>query len=433
MDWQKAIAEVFMNVSSLDYDVVVAGAGPAGCVAALQAARAGARTLLVEKSAMPGGSTTICGVNFPGLFHAWGRQVIAGIGWELASKAALEAGLGLPDFSRYEVPHWRLQIRVDSSLYACLLDEAFAASGVDVLYHAMPAAVEELEGQVKIKLAAKEGLLDLSCKVAVDATGDADLVSKAGFKLRKSVEKQPGTPMVRFGGYELDKLDLDEIERAYKDAVASGAMSYLDTGMSRSMAGLLSGHGENCIHVPVEDASSSREKSEVERLGRAAVLRIWRFLRRFKGLEGLKIEYMAPQCGVRETAVIEGEACVSVEDYLSGRRWDDSLCYSFYQIDLHSRDKDSGLRARPLEFGVVPSVPRGALTPKGSKRLLAAGRCVSSDRLANSALRVQASCMAMGQAAGAMAALSARDGSLPGLLNVDAIKALLKEHGAIVP
>ncbi len=422
-----------MSLSSLDYEVVVVGAGPAGSVAALQAARAGARTLLVEKSGMPGGSTTICGVDFPGLFHAWGRQVIAGIGWELASKAALESGLGLPDFSRCDLPHWQLQIRVDSALYACLLDEAFAVSDVDVLYHAMPVEAEELEGGVRIKLAAKEGLLDLSCKVAIDATGDADLVSKAGFKLRKGAEKQPGTPMVRFGGYGIEKLDLDEIERAYKEAVASGAMNYLDTGMSRSMACLLRGHGENCIHVPVEDASSSWEKSEVERLGRAAVLRVWRFLRRFKGLEGLKIEYMASQCGVRETAVIEGEYCVSDEDYLSGRRWDDSLCHSFYQIDLHRCDKGGGLHARPLAFGVVPSVPRGALMPKGSKRFLAAGRCVSSERLANSALRVQASCMAMGQAAGAMAALSARAGALPGRLDVGEIKALLKEHGAIVP
>src|SRR5690606_32553233 len=83
------------------YDVIVIGGGPAGIVAATQAARAGARALLVKKSGMLGGTTTLNGVNFPGLFHAWGRQVVAGIGWELVTAAVREAGDRLPDFSAW--------------------------------------------------------------------------------------------------------------------------------------------------------------------------------------------------------------------------------------------------------------------------------------------------------------------------------------------
>ena len=86
-----------------------------------------------------------------------------------------------------------------------------------------------------------------------------------------------------------------------------------------------------------------------------------------------------------------------------------------------------------LAEGVVASVPRGALLPAGSRNLLVAGRCVSSDRLANSALRVQASSMAMGQAAGAMAALSAQSDCDPEALPLDALYRLLQAHGAIVP
>jgi hypothetical protein len=62
-----------------------------------------------------------------------------------------------------------------------------------------------------------------------------------------------------------------------------------------------------------------------------------------------------------------------------------------------------------------------------------AGRCISSDRLANSALRVQATCMATGQAAGAAAALAAQRGVTPGQLPIAEVKALLTAHGAIVP
>ena len=81
----------------------------------------------------------------------------------------------------------------------------------------------------------------------------------------------------------------------------------------------------------------------------------------------------------------------------------------------------------------VPTVPLGALIPRGSQRLLVAGRCVSSDRLANSALRVEASCMAMGQAVGAAAALGAQRGVASRSVPLKQIHALLSEHGAIVP
>jgi len=94
---------------------------------------------------------------------------------------------------------------------------------------------------------------------------------------------------------------------------------------------------------------------------------------------------------------------VRYEDYLSGRRWDDAVCFSFYPIDVHT---DHGLRKEVLADGVVPSLPLSAMLPKGVGFFLAAGRCASGDQLAHSAFRVQASCMAMGQAAGAVAALA---------------------------
>jgi ABC-type taurine transport system ATPase subunit len=73
------------------------------------------------------------------------------------------------------------------------------------------------------------------------------------------------------------------------------------------------------------------------------------------------------------------------------------------------------------------------LVPKGSRNIIVAGRCVSSDRLANSGLRVQASCMGMGQAAGAAAALAAKTGMTPLEVPIKELYALLREHGAIIP
>ncbi len=69
-------------------DVIVVGGGTAGTIAAIQAARAGAKTVLIERGSQLGGTTTVGGVAFPGLFHAWGKQIISGIGWELVLKQA---------------------------------------------------------------------------------------------------------------------------------------------------------------------------------------------------------------------------------------------------------------------------------------------------------------------------------------------------------
>ena len=106
------------------------------------------------------------------------------------------------------------------------------------------------------------------------------------------------------------------------------------------MRNLLENHGENCIHVSIADASSSKDKTQVEVTARQTVLRIFRFLKQFPGLGNLTIEYLAPECGIRETAVIMGEEIITAEDYSTGRVWPDSLCYAFYPIDLHLNTPD---------------------------------------------------------------------------------------------
>ena len=125
-----------------------------------------------------------------------------------------------------------------------------------------------------------------------------------------------------------------------------------------------------------------------------------------------------------------GQATITHDDYTAGRHFDDAVCHSFYPIDLHDR---GGVVPKPLTPGTVPTVPLGALVPRDSRHLLVAGRSVSSDRLANSALRVQASCMAMGQAAGAAAALAIQNATTPAAVDRDELHELLRQHNAIVP
>lgn len=161
------------------------------------------------------------------------------------------------------------------------------------------------------------------------------------------------------------------------------------------------------------------------------MLRMYRWLKTVPGLEKIELESMSPEVGIRETFRVTGEVLITYEDYVSGRRWDDSVCNAFYPVDMHSQK--SGVKPAHLKEGVVATVPLRALVPKGSRNLLVAGRCLSSDRLANSGLRVQGTCMATGQAAGAAAALAVKRGETPGQVPIPELKALLVAGGAIVP
>ncbi len=415
-----------------EYDIAVIGAGTAGCVAAIQAARAGARTILIEKNAAPGGTMTVGGVDFPGLFHAWGKQVIAGIGWEIIEKCVAEAGGEMPDFSDYKQRHWKLQVRINPFLCECLIDEEFTKSGVEVLYHTMPVSVSENSEGVRLILCGKQGEFEIHAKNVIDTTGDANVAAMAGYELIRNKIKQPATPMLQVSGYEISELDLEHIDKEFHKAVEAGEMLHTDPGTSGRMSGFLHTHGSNSVHVTIDDACGSQDKSTVEMKARATVLRIYRFLKQFSGLEKLKIDWMAPECGIRETATIKGEYSITLQDYVSGAVFDDSLCHAYYPVDLHLNTAD-GLDCRPLQEGVVPTVPLRALIPAGSSHILVAGRCVSSDQLANSGLRVQAACMAMAQAAACAAVIAGKNNCNIADVNILEVKSLLKEHKAIVP
>jgi hypothetical protein len=412
-------------------DVLVVGGGAAGVPAAIQAARLGASVLLMEMGSQLGGTTTTGGVDFPGLFHAWTKQIISGIGWDLVTRT-VELGDGvLPDFSTPPERHWQHQIRINGQLYAALAEEECIASGVALCYYEIPRSGRLAHDGWQIECCGKGVRRRVTCRQLVDCTGGADVVGMLGYPRMREDETQPGTMIMRFEGYDVSALDGDEVERRYRRALEDGELlpgDYAARG-GRFMQ-FLAGGGANANHIFGADSSTSITKTDANVRGRAAALRLLRFIRSLPGCEAARIARLQPEAGVRETYRIEGETIITHQDYTSGRSYPDGVCHSFYPIDLHTEE---GVTPKPLTKGTVPVVPLRALLPKGSRRLLAAGRSVSSDRLANSALRVQASCMAMGQAAGAAAALSARKGVSPIDLDVELLRHTLVAHGAIVP
>jgi len=415
------------------YDVVVVGGGTSGTVAAVQAARLGARTLLVEKSGILGGTTTLAGVALPGLFHAWGSQIIAGIGWQAVVETKARCGEPMPDFADFRQPHYRLQVPVNPLVFAAVLDEFVVDARVTLRLHSMLAGLRATTTGWEVDLCGKEGVQTVTAGFVIDCSGDADAVALAGLERLSNATPQPGTLMVHVDGYDLDRIDTAALDAAAHDAARNGELGPGDFGRAeRGASKFLANHGENAMHVVGLHGATSRERTEAELAARATAMRIFSFLRRQPGLEAIRIAYAATQVGIRESFTIRGRRQITVQDYVSGRVWDDAIAYSFYPIDVHQHDGD-GIDIRPLPEGTVATVPLGAMLPVASDRLTVAGRTIAGDQEANSAYRVQATAMATGQAAGAVAALAAdRNLVLPDV-PLPLIRDTLRRHGAIVP
>jgi len=414
-----------------DFGVIVVGGGAAGLVAAIQAARAGVRTLLVEKTGMLGGTTTMAAVTAVSCFNAYRQQVIAGIGWELTCRAVREAGGTIPDFTQVKAKDGRGFAMVNAAIYAAVADEMVLAAGVELRLHTMPAAVRHDGDGWAMDLCGKSGLSTVRGQVLVDATGDANIVTLAGLPVERNPELQPATLVLRLEGYDPATLDFAAIQKAFDAAVATGELRRSDAGWDHgNITNLLRWHGGNCLHVPDVNACTSEQRTQAEIEGRRVMLRLFRFLRRQPGLAELRIAWCAPEIGIRETVTIRGRRKITVADYESGRVWDDAVCYSFYPVDVHTAE---GLVFRPLPEGVVPTIPFGALLPESGRNLIVAGRCIAGDKEANSAYRVQSSCMAMGQVAGAAAALAVQRHLEVAEVPLPELRALLRQHGAIVP
>jgi hypothetical protein len=265
----------------------------------------------------------------------------------------------------------------------------------------------------------------------IDCTGNAAVIGMAGLAREREEQTQPGTLVYRLGGYGFDPKDeqrLGALNAAVREAVREGRLQQTD--FNHSIGKYLAAHAQNAMHLLDADSSTSELHTYTNTRARASFLRMFRFLKEQPGFEGLKVERLQPECGVRETWRIAGESKVTHDDYVIGRKFADGVAYSFYPVDLHD---EKGVRPKHLSEGTVPTIPLGALIPRRSRNIMAAGRCISSDRLANSALRVQASCMALGQAAGATAALAARSGVTPLAVPLAQIKSAIESHGAIVP
>lgn len=404
-------------------DVAVIGGGTAGVFAAISAAKTGAKTVLIEKNNILGGTVTVANVNYPGLFFAWGKPIIDGPCMEAVRRTIKAGGAVMPKISRKPEYHWQEQILLNRFIYTAVLFQMCDEAGVTVLCSAMISDVIEKKDGLCLIVTDKSGLLQIKAKKAIDATGDANLCQIAGYAVEKSAEQQPATLQNHISGYDISAIPTEEIRNGFSRACLPDFVTADDLIRYLRIQKI-------DMHVASVDADTSEGKTALEKRAYYQTLKAYEYLRSMKGLEGLRIDFAAEETGVRETNRIVGEATVTEEDYIGGKFYPDSVCYAFYPIDRHVPD---GIVQRFHEEDVTAKIPYRALIPKKSKHILCAGRCISSDIYANSAVRVEAVCMATAQAAGCAAALAAESGAEVKKVPYPSLCRALEAIGAIVP
>ena len=422
-----------------DYDVVVCGSGPAGFCAAVQAARLGLRTAVLEKNGMAGGTLTSGGNDEIALFYAEGKQIIRGIGWEFVEKLASAGWAEIPDFIN-ETWFVNLGVRVNIPMAATFMDEMLLEAGADIFYYQPAVDVimkQEPEPQLRtiesIVISTKGGLKAVTGKVFIDCSGDGDVAVWAGADYEISDNLQPATYRFFETGYEKERVSANSISQSGYRAFAEGKLNRGDIWPegAPNYHRIVREHGNNINHLYNVNGADSVSLTKAVIEARQGIKRVCEWLR--SDVDGMEEAYpiaLAETIGIRESRRIIGETYVTAEDYAAAIVYPDAISYAFYPLDLHT---EHGVHRIDLKENKVPTIPFGALLPKKIKNLMVAGRCLSSDQMSNAALRVKAPCMAMGQAAGVAAFLAISKNLTLREIKINELKRLLIKYGAIVP
>ncbi len=360
------------------YDLIVSGGGIAGCAAALEGARLGLKTLLLEKSCYLGGLATIGLVNyFEPLCNGRGTQVLRGLAEEFLLLSVKYGYDTLPAVWRNGQPEekteTRYQTEYDPYLYAMALCDLLTDEGVTILFDCI-AAQPVMEGGVcrGVMTDSKSGFAFYGCRQLVDATGDSEMAAKAGM---------PTVDGKNYFSYFPRSITLESCRAAVESGRINRAIRTTPGGAANLYGG---GQTED---MPLYYGASAENTSDYLIKNQKLVLS--KFADGDRQSRMLVMAPMMPQ--FRCIRRIEGDYTMTEDD--AYRHFPDSVCAI---NDFDRRD-------------FLFEVPRSALTRRGFANITAAGRCASAEGYAWDAVRVIPAAVMTGQASAHMAARAIRE------------------------
>lgn len=410
------------------YDVIVAGGGSGGVAAAVGAARAGARTLLVERGPCLGGAATLRNVlTYCGLYTRAEpyTQVVYGVAEEVLAGLRAEGAVTAPQ------KFTAVAVVFDPETAKRVLDDLCVGAGAEPRLHSMLLGARREDGRiVSAQIADHSGVHEVTASAFVDATGEADLAARAGAGVRygNDGKVQNGSLGVRFGGIPADALvTRDTVREAVRAAKARGDGPLL---AEQGLIARLPISGDVIAYLVDEayDARDAGDTSRAEISAREQSRAYLEVIRSLPGCAGAHIVSTGPELGTRESRHVVAQYRMSESDVLGGGRFDDAVALGAWPVEYHP---GPGVPSewRFIEGDGYYEIPFGAICSADTGNLFAAGRTIDGDRAAGGSLRVMGTAFATGHAAGVAAAGVADQGKT----DAHAVRTELSRQDAFLP
>jgi len=414
-------------VNTKEYDVVVAGSGPAGIAAAVMAGRNGAKTLIVESQGRLGGIST------SGMMSHFTGNVGNLLYHEVLERAAKKNPFNTGEKT----------VTIDPELLTLTYIEMLEEANVDILLYTTFCDVIMEENQLKgIVCHNKGGFCAFYSKVVVDATGDGDVAYKSGvpYVLGREADgkMQPATLMFKVGGVDMERAvfprsfeTLVHTEKGELQALAKELLPHPAGHVllyKSTIPGIVTCNMTNATDIDGTDAESL---TKAEIICRKQMPEIVKFLREYvPGYENCYIIGSASLMGIRETRHFEGEKILTEQEIADAVCHEDYVVYdAHFNFDVHNitgagLDKTGCQDKFTQKNGYT--IPYGCLVPKKVDGLLLSGRNISGTHMAHSNFRAMPICMGIGEAAGVSAALSVKQNKQVRSIDAKDIQKIIK-------
>jgi ribulose 1,5-bisphosphate synthetase/thiazole synthase len=436
-------------------DVLVVGAGPAGICAGIAAARGGAQVLVLDGNGCVGGAATVNLVGpFMTTYDARNEyMVIRGLFQEILEEMKALGGAidpaeipaEHPRSGFYRIGHAHVG-PFDHECYKRVCTKLLVRSGARLLLYTQFVEALLEDGRIAgVVIHNKNGLSVIRARVVVDCTGDGDVAARAGvpFELGRVEDgnMQPATLFMRVNNVDTRRLWAHMREHREEIRPFYGPFSWLIRekaakwgDVPRAEVCLFEGvtEGEyrlNVTRILDVDGTDAEDLTRAQVEGLRQAHKVFAFLKRYAvGFEEARLIDTAPAVGIRETRHIRGWYKLTGQDVQDCLVPEDSIAVMATNMDTHNKS-DPGGTYYTLTKGRFFGVPYRCLLPMGVDNLMMAGRMISADAMAASAIRMIPCCMAFGEAAGTAAALSLKQGVLPGDLDSKLLRGELRSRG----
>jgi hypothetical protein len=428
----------------VDVDVLVVGGGATGVAAATTAARAGLKTLLVERYGFCGGgavaglSGTVCGLYEAEEVPRRPKKIVFGFVDDFI--AAMEQRGGLAD----PVLYGKTWTRVHEPLaWRESADALLVGAGVHISYHSLAVGVHRNGDRIEgASIWTKGGLLDVRAGLTIDASGDADVVAMAGLQTYCGADGVVQNPTMIF---RLQGVDTQRFKAAYgadtimppqvSEMIAAAALEGYALPRTKIWLFETTRPGEllcNCTRVRGADGRELNcidaiDFTDAEIQGRRQAREYARFFKdKLAGCEASWLNDTAVQVGVRQTRQARGTALLRNEDVVRGSKFADGVARSPWPIELHAG-------AKPRVSWLLNDyyeIPYGCFVPERGEGLLFGGRCLSAEHEAVASARVTAQCFSYGHALGVAATIVLRERVEPRGVAGAAVREELNRQGA---